>query len=718
MNQALTIVARLRMAIPGIVSDCWWMVAVLAFLCVTSGKVWADDISVHHDLSVTIELEAKKLHGEDEIRIGASGRRSLSFLIAPQARILAASVNHSPAEYSFRGGRLLIRNLASPGDEPWSVQISYEAKFDDPLPVAPVRFDNPGFGVAGTITEAGVFLLPGSGWYPQVVGSRSRFSLKVIAPRGIIAVTAGRLVREEQNANESISCWEVEEPIDGLALSAGPYHIASLMAGRTPVHTYFFQQTAQLSNTYLKAAAAHIRFYDDLHGPYPFSKFAVVENFFPTGYGFPSYTLLGTSVLRLPFIPETSLKHEVAHSWWGNGVLVDYDTGNWCEGLTTYVADYLSNERIAAADGRRYRQQILRDYATLAASGQDLPLKDFIGRVSPATRAVGYGKAAFVFHMVRQKIGDDAFWLALRRVYHDRLFMKTSWRDFQNVFQSTGEWDELAARQFFDQWLNQPGAPVLELNQVRSQKTGDGWSITGMLRQKPPYYHLQVPIYLSTAQRSIVKEIQMIGESAAFSFQIEQHPQKLEVDPESNLFRLLYPEEIPATVNSVKGSRDLVAVFSASVPWNLHGAFQLLLTSLNQQNIRIVPEKDVEPRMTATQDVFFFGVPQSEKLKKILDLRPADLNVAGDRFSLANEFSSAGADCLFTAFGDPQRPGRFIALFLPIPGTDEDSVITAVRKITHYGKYSYLTFLKGMNRSKGVWEITRSPLISHFEEES
>jgi len=66
--------------------------------------------------------------------------------------------------------------------------------------------------------------------------------------------------------------------------------------------------------------------------------------FFPTGFGFSSYTLLGSSVLRLPFILSTSLGHEIAHCWWGNGVYVDYESGNWSEGLTTYVSDYLYTE--------------------------------------------------------------------------------------------------------------------------------------------------------------------------------------------------------------------------------------------------------------------------------------------------------------------------------------------------------------------------------------
>ena len=97
----------------------------------------------------------------------------------------------------------------------------------------------------------------------------------------------------------------------------------------------------------------YIALYEELIGPYPFQQFSIVENFFPTGYGFPSYTLLGSTVIRLPFIIETSLGHEIAHCWWGNGVLVDDRQGNWCEGLTTYLADYLYKERTSEEEGRQ-----------------------------------------------------------------------------------------------------------------------------------------------------------------------------------------------------------------------------------------------------------------------------------------------------------------------------------------------------------------------------
>ena len=172
-------------------------------------------------------------------------------------------------------------------------------------------------------------------------------------------------------------------------------------AGEIPVSTYFYPQSRQFAATYLQAATGYLDLYQPLFGPYPFDKFAVVENFFPTGYGYPSWTLLGSSVVALPFIVETSLGHEIAHCWWGNGVWVDYTRGNWSEGLTTYVADHLYKERQSPEEAREYRLKILRDYAALVTEENDFPLAEFISRSTAAEQAIGYGKAAMVFHMAR-----------------------------------------------------------------------------------------------------------------------------------------------------------------------------------------------------------------------------------------------------------------------------------------------------------------------------
>ena len=57
-----------------------------------------------------------------------------------------------------------------------------------------------------------------------------------------------------------------------------------------------------------------------LLGPYPFDTFAVVENFFASGLGMPSFTLLGSGVIKRHYVQPYALGHEIVHSWIGNAV--------------------------------------------------------------------------------------------------------------------------------------------------------------------------------------------------------------------------------------------------------------------------------------------------------------------------------------------------------------------------------------------------------------
>ncbi|MEJ2691158.1 MAG: M1 family peptidase, partial [Deltaproteobacteria bacterium] len=82
--------------------------------------------------------------------------------------------------------------------------------------------------------------------------------------------------------------------------------------------TYFFAEDRELAGHYREKALGYLARYAKLLGPYPFRRFSIVENRLPTGYAMPTFTLLGQVVVRLPFIVDTSLWHEIVHSWLGN----------------------------------------------------------------------------------------------------------------------------------------------------------------------------------------------------------------------------------------------------------------------------------------------------------------------------------------------------------------------------------------------------------------
>lgn len=169
----------------------------------------------------------------------------------------------------------------------------------------------------------------------------------------------------------------------------------------------------------------------------------MVGNSFPTGYGFPFFTLLGGRVLKLTFILETSLAREIAHCWWSNGVMVDASQGNWREGLTTFVADHLFKERESARAARDSRRQWLRDYALLVDPAAGFPLTSFRSRTSPVSKVFGYNKSAMIFHMLRTMLGETAFWEGLRAVYVEKRFAEASWEDLRRAFARAAHQDPL-----------------------------------------------------------------------------------------------------------------------------------------------------------------------------------------------------------------------------------------------------------------------------------
>ncbi|MBT8371512.1 MAG: M1 family peptidase, partial [Deltaproteobacteria bacterium] len=484
-----------------------------------------------------------------------------------------------------------------------------------------------------------------------------------------------------------------------------PYVVETKPVGKITATTYLLPPNKHLATSYLEATARYIALYSDLFGPYPFQKFAVVENFFPTGYGFPSYTLMGGSVLRLPFIVHTSLGHEIAHCWWGNGVYADYAAGNWSEGLTAYVADYLFKEMKSPEDARDYRRQWLRNFATLVRPDTDMALDQFRSRYSPVSKTIGYDKAAMVFHMIRQIIGEDAFWGALRDVYRERVFQQTSWSDLQHAFESRGQ---VSLQDFFHQWVFRKGAPQFRIDAVMAEPSAGIWKVRGRIIQNRPYYKFPLVFALKTRQKTLAPKIEVSGHTTSFEWMCDDAPLKLAADPDYDLFRRLYPTEIPPAVNAFKSSPSVVTVLSGNLDTEMEKVARTLVLSLGLKNNEFVTEDKLSQRKLVENDILLIGQPQR---KDLLQNMPNQVSVQPGSFTLNGSLHSQASDAFFGVFHHPVNDHRIAALFIPSSDQFADSV---ARKITHYGKYSYLSFQLGKNTAKGTWPVEKSPLLHEW----
>jgi hypothetical protein len=683
-------------------------VAIAAALLLFPGGVQAAPVILRHDLSVALHPESHSLTATDTLEIRPDGASRISLSLAEGAVVSRLSIGGKDfplVPSPFREG---ILGFAVPEESrrgTVEVTVAYEATFNDPVPDAPVVTENPGYGVSGSISSRGVFLNEDARWYPDLSGSAPTWRVRVEAKERFEAVTAGKRIRRSEAGGVADSEWEVGQPTPGIALSAGAYRIRERDEGGIKLYTYFTPESDPLADKYLSAAAGFLDLYRDLFGPYPFDKFAVVENFFPTGYGFPSYTLLGSTVLRLPFIVETSLGHEIAHSWWGNGVRVDPRGGNWSEGLVTYVADHLYQERSSPAAGIAYRLNLLRDYATLVPPKLDFPLKEFTARASPASRAVGYGKAAMVFHMARRQAGDDAFREGLRALAREKLFRTASWDDFDRVIFRGRNAD---ASSFFRPWVDRPGAPVLALKDAKAERLLGRWKVTGRLVQEKPYYELRVPLRLETDGKAVDAVIATDRGEVPFALLADSRPSRLVVDPEVDVFRRLDPSEIPPLVNTVRGSGSLLVVAARGLRPEILAASEILLSALGKEDARIVREEDTPPSALAGHDVLYLGHPLG---RGYLPPLPRELSATPGGFTLEGVTYAGPGDALFAVLPHPSDKGRAAAFFLPLSA---EAASLAGRKIPHYGKYSFLAFSGGTNTARGTWTVNGASTVHVF----
>ena len=676
-----------------------YLMAIVASCCLHFGivcPVTAQPV-LHHDLHVRLEPQRNFLVAEDRIRVTNGVQPRIEFYMAEHLKIQTVQFNGQPAQYTFTGDRLTI----DVGNDRRSHQllIAYQGGFNDQAPVQPLNTDNPGYGVTGTIGPRGTLLLAGSGWYPQSHQAASTYTLNIDAPEGIMGVTAGQSMGHHTAGGRTISKWRIEQPLRGLSLAAGPFQLATRTFGRITAATYFTPALQDLSQDYLEAIGRYLVFYEKLLGSYPFDQFSVVENFFPTGYGFPSYTLMGRRVLRLPFIIHTSLGHEIAHCWWGNGVLVDPSLGNWCEGLTSYVADYLYKERRGRGVG--HRRQWLRNYSGLVQPGQDFALSQFTSRTDPATSAVGYDKAAMVFHMLRRKVGDDRFWQTLRDVYAKHLFEAISWRDWQTAFEASyGK----SLETFFQQWIYRAGAPQLFLSNTRMETTADGTAVSGILAQRKPYYALEADVVLETVSGIFDRRVPIHSGTSSFSFTVAARPLRLTVDPEVHLFRRLDPREMPPTVNSIKGAEALTVVVAANLDERWETIARRFCTALGADAAKIVHEGELASHMAGRDPIVWIGKPADETR---LPAAENQFALNGRQFKVSGKSYSRQTASFFGVFKTNDTSDRLVALFLP-ESYELAAVLSA--KIPHYGKYSYLVFNGPSNQVKQTWPVTNSPV--------
>ncbi|OGR75398.1 MAG: hypothetical protein A2X32_12825 [Elusimicrobia bacterium GWC2_64_44] len=679
--------------------------------------------TISHDLRVSLSPADGSLAVTDRVSLPAPAEEFVFTLhrgLNPSAK--GAALEELPAEAAARYGingstaALTAAYRVRPPRPAASFTLEYAGVINHPPGEQAQEYARSFSETPGVISPEGCYLSGSSGWYPHFEGALVTFRLEASLPVPYGAVAGGLRTRTSAKAGRNTAVWEAAKPQDDITLTCGKYTEYTRHEGPLEYQAFLRSPDPELAARYLEATGKYIKLYSNLVGPYPYGKFALVENFWDTGYGLPSFTLLGNKVIRLPFIISSSYPHEILHNWWGNGVFVDYASGNWCEGLTAYLADYLIAEN--RGKGRDYRMAALQKYADYVSGGADFPLTEFRSRHSSASEAVGYGKALMAYHMLRGLLGDENFRLGLKRFYADNAFKTASFSDLRASFEKTTGPGRL--KPFFDQWTARPGAPALALKSARVTRGNDGYDLEFTLAQTQdgPPYDLQVPaaFYLEGAAEPRLKTLPMREKEATFHYSSPlQRPLRLEIDPEFDLFRRVSPLETPPTLSRLLGASKPLIVIPEGEPGEPWRGLAAAWTK-DKANLPVVKADTEIDALPSSSSYWLFGGENllARDFEAALEAYGAAFGM--DTITIENRrFPREGHTFVFAGFNpaDPAHSGALV-----VSGSTDKLQLLA-GKLPHYGKYSWLVFDKNMTSlATGIWKTAASPLAMNLAPEA
>lgn len=648
-----------------------------ATLVLALGLLWtslagAGETATHHDIEAAFYPATGHLTLTDRITAPAP----LSLRLADWLQVTGALADGVPVPFHQDGTRWHIK---LPEGAAGIVSITAEGR------VPPLRSSDHRQGGAVAGPDGG--FLPGYGaWFPITDADSFSYRLAVSVPASQRAISSGRLAAEEIGTDVYRVVFEAERALEPPSLFTGPYEVREGVDNGIRIRTYFHPELAGEADHYLDASARFLADFSSRIGAYPYQDLHIVSAPLPTGLGFPGLIYIGRQIVPLPFMRGRSLAHEVLHSWWGSGVAIDYEGGNWAEGLTTYMADYELTAAEGPAAAREMRLGWLRDFAALPPDAAT-PVTRFIGKTDEVAQVIGYGKTAMIFHMLRQEIGEIGFDQGLRLFWEENRGRRADWAHIRSAFETTAGRD---LGWFFDQWLERPGAPAVSLMTAGHRARDAGHGVEMDLAQADPAYRVRLPVDVETEAGLERKTLSLDTGFSRAEFQLGARPVEVAVDPDYDIFRRLLPGESAPILRDVTLSPDTRTVLLGTDPAFRSEAADLAARLLGRE----VPP-DARSAVEPMPDGPALVIGNRQSLRAFIAAKslpePPPVTETGNSVAWVQARPSGG-------------PILFVA------AENAADLKHLKRALPHYGGRGFVAFADGRAIEKGVFEPAASPL--------
>ncbi|HUJ62769.1 MAG TPA: M1 family metallopeptidase [Kofleriaceae bacterium] len=383
-------------------------------------------------------------------------------------------------------------------------------------------------------------------WFPcfDAPHEKATSELEVTVPAALFALSNGVLVADRTANGKRTLHWRLDVPHSCylITLAIGDFAAIETRWRDQPV-VYYVQRgrEAEAERTLARTPQMLELFSTRFGLPYPYPRYSqvFVADFIFGGMENTSATTLTDSVLlderaAIDYDVDSLVAHELAHQWFGDLVTCrDWGEGWLNEGFATY-AEYIWREH---HEGRDAADLELEDWAamyfgedsaryrrTIAIKLYDEPIDIFDHHL--------YDKGGRVLHMLRQLLGDDAFWKTLAHYLTKHRHGVVESRDLARAVEdATGK----VVDWFFSQWvIDGAGHPELD---VKLAWDGDAALATVAVEQKQkldgktPVFRIPTAMRFRIGDRDVDVPIEIVEQKQVFHLRPGAEPSQMIFDP-------------------------------------------------------------------------------------------------------------------------------------------------------------------------------------------
>jgi aminopeptidase N len=563
------------------------LMATIALLSVATLWMKADEPyarSRDYDLqrsriALRFDVTEKKVIGDvtHSVSILRNGTDKISF-DSVGLQIQSVTLNKAKAKFDTTDTKLNVAlpRAAKPGDK-FEIEIKYEGKPskgiyfilpDRDYPNRPTQIWSQGE------SEDTRYYLPTYD-YPN---DRVTTETILTVPENWLTISNGKLVNvSEAKDGQKVWTWRESQPSSTYLFTVVAGELSEVKdTWRDIPVTYYAPKDRgdRLAANYNRTPAMIDLFSKKLGVDYPWEKYsqAMVDDFVAGGMENSSATTNTSSSLRSPqLVPEylegedPLISHELGHQWFGDLVTCK-DWGDiWLnEGFASYMEMVWAEAHFGKDQADYERWESMRQwFANTSLFSKPIVRHDFDD--SSEFDGNAYGKGSLILYMLRQKLGDDAFYTGLKHYLEVNRGKNVVTADLAKAIE---EATHTNVDQFFGQWVYGAGAPQFSLGYTYDPKNGVALSVTQTQKRegRVGLFRVPVEVEITNANGSRLYPIVVSQESETFTFPSDAAPKMVLFDKGNQILKkVVFAKEKSEWLYQLKNASEVADRADAAV---------------------------------------------------------------------------------------------------------------------------------------------------------